>query len=264
MHRACAGIGSGIQRSILYPALDSRSREHTLSYLIGGVFKCWHLLQRLCVGTAHRQQPVFRSDLHSNLLHRTQDGRREMATAGQPGWALLPYAWYWAIHWVWDTTMHPVRVEPDCTGFHETGGLGRDPRMGWVRPALGPGGIAQSFADRLSPVLRDMGLVSAPQASVEIPGRRGPGVHALCRLRRPMAGPQLPDFRSVHFCSRQPQPGVVAGKWTVGNRSIQGVPHAQSQRDRVGKDCGKSANCHTWKSRSARPLPSFAKIPDDS
>src|SRR5205807_10495211 len=23
-------------------------------------------------------------------------------------WALLPYTWYWSIHWVWDTTITPL------------------------------------------------------------------------------------------------------------------------------------------------------------
>ena len=78
-------------------------------YLIGAVFmlfgiysqaSAWVLLSINCLFSALTCIPIFL------IARRTFDDRIALWSAWT--WALLPYAWYWSIHWVWDTTFTPL------------------------------------------------------------------------------------------------------------------------------------------------------------
>jgi 4-amino-4-deoxy-L-arabinose transferase-like glycosyltransferase len=78
-------------------------------YLMGGVFKVfgiystksgWVLLTLNCLFSALTCIPIF-------FIARRVFGER-IAWWSAWIWALLPYEWYWAIHWVWDTTFGPL------------------------------------------------------------------------------------------------------------------------------------------------------------
>jgi 4-amino-4-deoxy-L-arabinose transferase-like glycosyltransferase len=78
-------------------------------YLIGGVFKifgvysttsAWVLLTTNSLLTALTAIPVF-------FIARKTMGEK-VARWSAWTWALLPYAMYWSIHWVWDTTLGPL------------------------------------------------------------------------------------------------------------------------------------------------------------
>ena len=78
-------------------------------YLIGGVFKlfgiysdasAWVLLSINSLLTALTCIPIF-------LIARKIMGAKIAVWSGWT-WALLPYAMYWSIHWVWDTTLTPL------------------------------------------------------------------------------------------------------------------------------------------------------------
>jgi len=78
-------------------------------YLIGGVFKvfgiystasAWVLLIINSLFTALTAIPIF-------FIARRTMGEK-VARWSAWIWALLPYAMYWSIHWVWDTTLGPL------------------------------------------------------------------------------------------------------------------------------------------------------------
>ncbi|HLV86740.1 MAG TPA: glycosyltransferase family 39 protein [Candidatus Sulfotelmatobacter sp.] len=78
-------------------------------YLIGGVFKifgiytvssAWVLLSINCVFGTLTCIPIYW------IAHRTFGERIAIWSAWV--WALLPYVWYWGIHWIWDTTFTPL------------------------------------------------------------------------------------------------------------------------------------------------------------
>jgi len=78
-------------------------------YLIGNVFKlfgiysdasAWVLLSINSLLTALTCIPIF------FIARRTMGD--EVAIWSAWIWALLPYAMYWSVHWVWDTTLAPV------------------------------------------------------------------------------------------------------------------------------------------------------------
>lgn len=78
-------------------------------YLIGGVFKlfgtysdasAWVLLSINSLFTALTCIPIF-------LIARRSMGEK-VALWSAWIWALLPYAMYWSVHWVWDTTLAPL------------------------------------------------------------------------------------------------------------------------------------------------------------
>ena len=77
-------------------------------YLIGGVFKmfgiysdasAWVLLSINSLLTALTCISIF------FIAHRTMGEKVAFWSAWI--WALLPYAMYWSVHWVWDTTLAP-------------------------------------------------------------------------------------------------------------------------------------------------------------
>lgn len=78
-------------------------------YLIGGVFKvfgiysdtsAWLLLSINALFTALTCIPIF------FIARRVLGQGLALWTAWI--WALLPYEWYWSIHWIWDTTFSPL------------------------------------------------------------------------------------------------------------------------------------------------------------
>lgn len=78
-------------------------------YLMGGVFKifgiytyasAWVLLTINCAFSALTCIPIFL------IARKIFDDRIALWSAWI--WALLPYEWYWAIHWIWDTTFTPL------------------------------------------------------------------------------------------------------------------------------------------------------------
>jgi len=78
-------------------------------YLMGGVFKlfgvytyasAWVLLTINSLLAALTCIPVYL------ISERTFNTRVALWSART--WALLPYVWYWSIHWLWDTTFTPL------------------------------------------------------------------------------------------------------------------------------------------------------------
>lgn len=78
-------------------------------YLIGGVFKifgvytyasAWVLLTINSLLAALTCIPIY-------LIGLKIFGER-VAIWSARVWALLPYVWYWSIHWIWDTTFTPL------------------------------------------------------------------------------------------------------------------------------------------------------------
>ncbi|MBZ5681249.1 MAG: glycosyltransferase family 39 protein [Acidobacteriia bacterium] len=78
-------------------------------YLMGGVFKvfgiytyasAWVLLTINSLLSALTTVPVYR------IACKTFDKRIAIWSAWT--WALLPYVWYWSVHWIWDTTFTPL------------------------------------------------------------------------------------------------------------------------------------------------------------
>ena len=78
-------------------------------FLIGGVFKifgiysvasAWVLLAINSIFSSVTTIPIFR------IAQRTFGERVAIWSAW--AWALNPYVWYWAIHWIWDTTFTPL------------------------------------------------------------------------------------------------------------------------------------------------------------
>jgi 4-amino-4-deoxy-L-arabinose transferase-like glycosyltransferase len=88
-------------------------------YLMGGVFRvfgiysyasAWVLLTFNSLLAALTCVPVYL------IAERAFSGRSSSDSAGgelvarwaAATWALLPYVWYWSIHWLWDTTLTPL------------------------------------------------------------------------------------------------------------------------------------------------------------
>ena len=78
-------------------------------FLIGGVFKlfgiysvasAWVLLAVNSLLASVTTIPIFR------IAQRTFSER--VAVWSAYAWALNPYAWYWSMHWIWDTTFTPL------------------------------------------------------------------------------------------------------------------------------------------------------------
>jgi len=78
-------------------------------YLMGGVFKtfgiythasAWVLLSINSLFATLTTIPIFL------IAHKTFGERVALWSAWT--WALCPYAWYWSIHWIWDTTFTPL------------------------------------------------------------------------------------------------------------------------------------------------------------
>jgi 4-amino-4-deoxy-L-arabinose transferase-like glycosyltransferase len=93
----CAGTGPSAWEPPVYP------------YLIGGMFKlfgtyspasAWALLIINSLFSALTCIPIYL------IAHKVFDERVARWSAWT--WALLPYTWYWSIHWIWDTTISPL------------------------------------------------------------------------------------------------------------------------------------------------------------
>ncbi len=78
-------------------------------YLMGGVFKifgiytyasAWVLLIINSAFSALTCIPIYL------IARKTFDERIALSSAWT--WALLPYIWYWSVHWIWDTTFTPL------------------------------------------------------------------------------------------------------------------------------------------------------------
>jgi 4-amino-4-deoxy-L-arabinose transferase-like glycosyltransferase len=92
----CIGAGPTAWEPPVYP------------YLIGAVFRffgiysmasAWMLLVINSLFSALTCFPIYAS------ARRMMSEKIALTAAWV--WALLPYAWYWAIHWIWDTTISP-------------------------------------------------------------------------------------------------------------------------------------------------------------
>jgi 4-amino-4-deoxy-L-arabinose transferase-like glycosyltransferase len=77
-------------------------------FLMAGVFKlfgiytyasAWVLLTINSLSAALTCMPIFW------IAHKTLDHKIALWSASI--WALLPYEWYWSVHWIWDTTFTP-------------------------------------------------------------------------------------------------------------------------------------------------------------
>src|SRR5580698_6876933 len=93
-------------------------------FLMGGVFKvfgiysyasAWVLLTFNSLLAALTCIPVYliaeraflERDFSDRVLADPAGGER-IACWAAGTWALLPYVWYWSIHWLWDTTLTPL------------------------------------------------------------------------------------------------------------------------------------------------------------
>lgn len=101
-------LGRGFSDPFCIPTGPSAWEPPVYPYLIGGVFglcgiysnaSAWVLLIINCVFAALTCVPIYL------IARRVFD--ECVARWSVWIWALLPYMWYWAIHWVWDTTMSP-------------------------------------------------------------------------------------------------------------------------------------------------------------
>jgi 4-amino-4-deoxy-L-arabinose transferase-like glycosyltransferase len=101
--------GRGFSDPFCVPSGPSAWEPPTYPYLIGGVFRAlgiystasaWMLLSLNSLFSALTCIPVY-------LIARRMMGEK-VAQLSAWTWALLPYVWYWSIHWVWDTTLSPL------------------------------------------------------------------------------------------------------------------------------------------------------------
>ena len=83
-------------------------------FLMGGVFKvfgiysyasAWVLLTFNSLLAALTCIPVY---LIAERVFSDSSGGERVARWAATTWALLPYVWYWSIHWLWDTTLTPL------------------------------------------------------------------------------------------------------------------------------------------------------------
>jgi 4-amino-4-deoxy-L-arabinose transferase-like glycosyltransferase len=93
----CIGAGPSAWEPPLYPYLIS------VAFRLFGIYSgaaAWALLVINSLFSALTCIPVY-------WIARKIAGEK-VARWSAWTWALLPYAWYWAIHWVWDTTISPL------------------------------------------------------------------------------------------------------------------------------------------------------------
>ncbi len=101
-------LGRGFSDPFCIPTGPSAWEPPIYPYLIGGVFRlfgiytngsAWVLLTINCLFSTLTCLPVY-------LIARRLFGDM-VARWSVWVWALLPYVWYWSIHWIWDTTISP-------------------------------------------------------------------------------------------------------------------------------------------------------------
>ncbi len=101
-------LGRGFSDPFCIPTGPSAWEPPVYPYLIGAVFKlcgiytnasAWLLLIINCIFSALTCFPIY-------FISRRVCGEH-VARWSVWVWALLPYTWYWSIHWVWDTTISP-------------------------------------------------------------------------------------------------------------------------------------------------------------
>lgn len=92
----CAGTGPSAWEPPLYP------------YLIGGVFKLLGTYTAASAGVLLTINSIFSALTCIPIyLIAIWLADERVARWSAWAWALLPYTWYWSIHWVWDTTLTP-------------------------------------------------------------------------------------------------------------------------------------------------------------
>jgi len=101
--------GEGFSNPYGGPTGPSAWEPPLYPFLIGGVFKvfgvysaasAWVLLALNSLFAALTCVPIF------FIAQRTMNERIAVWAAWT--WVLLPYEWYWSIHWIWDTTVSPL------------------------------------------------------------------------------------------------------------------------------------------------------------
>jgi Dolichyl-phosphate-mannose-protein mannosyltransferase len=101
--------GRGFSDPFCIPTGPSAWEPPVYPYLIALVFKvcgvytnasAWVLLTINSLFSAFTCVPIYL------IAQRTL--RSQVARWSAWAWALLPYTWYWSIHWVWDTTISPL------------------------------------------------------------------------------------------------------------------------------------------------------------
>ena len=102
-------LGRGFSDPFCVSSGPSAWEPPAYPYLIGATFKvlgiysnasAWTLLTINCLFSALNCAFIF-------LIARKIFGDK-VARCSVWAWALLPYTWYWSVHWVWDTTISPM------------------------------------------------------------------------------------------------------------------------------------------------------------
>jgi 4-amino-4-deoxy-L-arabinose transferase-like glycosyltransferase len=77
-------------------------------YLMGGVFKLFGIYSQASAWVLLSINSLFATLTCIPIYRIAQKAFTErIAVWSAYTWALLPYVWYWSIHWIWDTTFTP-------------------------------------------------------------------------------------------------------------------------------------------------------------
>lgn len=102
-------LGHGFRDPFGLPTGPSAWEPPVYPYLIAGVFRVFGIYSNASAGVLEIINSLFTAltCLPIYLIaRRTFD--ETVARWSSWTWALMPYFWYWSIHWVWDTTLSPL------------------------------------------------------------------------------------------------------------------------------------------------------------
>ena len=172
-------------------------------FLIGGVFRvfgiyspasAWVLLTINSLFTALTSIPIF-------LIARDMMGER-LALVSAWIWALLPYAMYWSIHWIWDTTFSPLLLACVFLRRPPTRTCERTENLGAFRRAVGLARAFERLPAVFSPFLRALGVGSAAPARAAPRAGSWACLHDFLFVPGALAGEECAGFRPFGFYSR--------------------------------------------------------------